>query len=210
MAASSVGSIQRHFRKLCEPRVQGRTRHLLTDIIVLAIWGVIANCLHAVRAWATEQHLLLLQGTTAARSHELSAIPKLLALLELHGALVTIDAMGCPKAIAKLLVDQGGAHVLTVKENQEHFSEDIQATLAKALDGQLPAAVVDQHLPMEAGHGRKEERTYVVIHDVEGIRERALWKQLTTVGICVSARIVNGQASVEARSFIGSRRLSAR
>ena len=294
MAASSVGSIKRHFRKLWDPRIQGRTRHLLTDIIVMAICGVIANCdswrdialfaqkreswfkrflklpngipahdtfervfnqlnprafqtcfvswvkeiseltglrhiaidgkalrhsfnvragfgmLHAVSAWATQQHLILGQVMTDAKSNEITAIPKLLELLELHGALVTIDAMGCQKAIAQQIVDQGGDYVLTVKENQEHLWEDIQATVEKALDGSLPAKVVDQYTQVESGHGREEARSYMVIHDVEGIRDRKLWKNLTTVGMCVSERTVNAQTSIEVRYFIGSRRMSAR
>src|SRR5713226_4117286 len=253
MAASSVGSIKRHFRKLCDRRVQGRTRHLLVDIIVMAICGVIANCdgwrdialfakkrqawfkrflklpngvpshdtfervfnqlnprafqacfiswvkeisalvglrhvaidgkalrhsfnkraglgmLHVVSAWATEQHLILGQVTTDAKSNEITAIPKLLELLDLHGALVTIDAMGCQKAIAKQIVQQGGDYVLNVKENQPHLLEDIQATVEKALDGQLPAGDVEEYTKKESGHGREEERSYVVIHDVEEI-----------------------------------------
>jgi predicted transposase YbfD/YdcC len=294
MAASSVGSIKRHFRRLWDPRIQGRTRHLLTDIIVMAICGVIANCdgwrdialfaqkrqswfkrflklpngipahdtfervfnqlnprtfqtcfiswvkeiselvglrhiaidgkslrhschpqagfgmLHAVSAWATEQHLILGQVMTDAKSNEITAIPKLLELLDLHGALVTIDAIGCQKAIAKQIVDQGGDYVLTVKENQGHLLEDIQVTVEKALDGLLSAEVVQEYTKVESGHGREEERSYVVIHDVEEIRDRDQWKKLTTVGICRSERTVNGQTSTEVRYFIGSRRLSAR
>jgi predicted transposase YbfD/YdcC len=294
MAASSVGSIKRHFRKLRDPRIQGRTRHLLPDVIVMAICGVIANCdgwrdialfaqkraawfkrflklpngipahdtfervfnqlnprafqacfmswvkeisdlvglrhiaidgkslrhsfnqqagfgmLHAVSAWATEQHLILGQVMTDAKSNEITAIPKLLELLDLHGALVTIDAMGCQKAIAKQIVDQGGNYVLTVKENQGHLLEDIQATVEKALDGLLPPEVVEDYSKAESGHGRQEKRSYVVIHHVDDIRDRDQWKKLTTVGMCVSDRTVNGQNSTEVRYFIGSRRLSAR
>jgi predicted transposase YbfD/YdcC len=294
MAASSVGSIKRHFRRLNDPRIQGRTRHLLADIIVMAICGVIANCdgwrdmalfaqkreawfkrflklphgipshdtfervfnlldprafqtcfitwikeisdlvglrhiaidgkslrhsfhhragfgmLHAVSAWATEQHLILGQVMTDAKSNEITAIPKLLELLDLHGALVTIDAMGCQKAIAKQVVDQGGAYVLTVKQNQERLLEDIQNTVEKALEGMLPAAEVETYTKRESGHGRKEERSYIVIHHVEGIRDRDQWKQLTTVGMCRSERTVNGETTDEVRYFIGSRRLSAR
>jgi predicted transposase YbfD/YdcC len=294
MAASSVGSIKRHFRKLYDPRVQGRTRHVLADIIVMAICGVIAHCdswrdialfaqkrqqwfkrflklpggipahdtfervfdklnprafqacfarwvaeisevvglrhiaidgkalrhsfqrgaglgmLHAVSAWATEQQLILGQVMTDAKSNEITAIPKLLELLDLHGALVTIDAMGCQKAIAKQIVKQGGDYVLTVKGNQGHLLEDIQATVAKALDGELPAEDVAQYTEVTAGHGRQEERSYVVVHNVQEIGNREEWAQLTTVGMCRSERTVNGKSSEEVRYFIGSRRMSAR
>jgi predicted transposase YbfD/YdcC len=294
MATSNVGSIKKHFRKLLDGRVRGRTRHLLVDIVVMAICGVIANCdgwrdialfaqkreawfkrflklphgipshdtfervfdrldprafqncfvswvqeiselaglrhiaidgkalrhsfsqgaglgmLHAVSAWATEQHLILGQVMTDAKSNEITAIPKLLELLDLHGALVTIDALGCQKAIAKQIVEQGGDYVLTVKGSQGHLLEDIQATVETALDGLLPAEVVEGYTKTESGHGRQEERSYVVIRDVEGIRDRDQWKKLTTVGMCMSERTVDGKTSTEVRYFIGSRRLSAR
>jgi predicted transposase YbfD/YdcC len=166
--------------------------------------------LHLVSAWATDRHLTLGQVAVDSKSNEITAIPKLLELLDLHGALVTIDAMGCQKEIAAQVVAGGGDYVLAVKENQEHLLEDIQATVAQALDGRLPAAQVDEYTTTERGHGRQEERSYIVIQNVEGIRDRSLWRKLTTVGMCYSERTVNGQTSREARYFIGSRRLSAK
>jgi predicted transposase YbfD/YdcC len=294
MATSSARSIKRHFRKLWDRRVRGRTRHLLVDIIVMAICGVVANCdgwrdialfarkreswfkrflqlpggipshdtfervfsqldprafqacffgwvkeiselvglqhiaidgkclrhsfnhkaglgmLHVVSAWATEQHVILGQVSTDAKSNEITAIPKLLEVLDLHGALVTIDAMGCQKAIAKQIVEQGGDFVFTVKANQEHLLEDVQATIVKALEGSLPAEIVQEYSTSESGHGRQEERSYVVVHQVDGIRDRQQWKGLTTVGMCGSERTVNGKTSTEVRFFIGSKRMSAR
>jgi predicted transposase YbfD/YdcC len=294
MAASSVGSIKKHFRKLWDRRVPGRTRHLLVDIIVMAICAVIADCdswreialfaqkrltwfqrflrlpggapahdtfervfnqldpkpfaacffawvkefselaglrhiaidgktlrhsfqkskglkmLHSVSAWATEQHLILGQVMTDAKSNEITAIPKLLALLDLHGALITIDAMGCQKAIAAQIVKQGGDYVLAAKENQERLFDDIQATVGKALEGQVPAQDVDTYTQKETGHGRQEERTYTVIHNVAGIRDRAQWAKLTTVGMVYSEVTVGGATTTEVRYFIGSRRMSAR
>jgi predicted transposase YbfD/YdcC len=294
MAAASVGSIKKHFRKVMDPRVKGRTQHLLVDILVMAICGVIANCdgwddivlfarkreswfrgflklphgipspytfrrvfdllnprtfqncfvswvkeisdlvglkhialdgktlrrsgrqgtglgmLHAVSAWATEQHVLLGQVMTEAKSNEITAIPKLLQLLDLHGALVTIDAMGCQKAIAKQIVEQGGNYVLTVKGNQENLLADIQATVEKALDGLLPAADVEQYTKVEEGHGRREERSYTVIHNVEGIQDRDGWANLTSVGMVYSERTIAGKTSTEVRYFIGSKKMGAR
>src|SRR5262249_44430053 len=114
------------------------------------------------------------------------------------------------KAIAKQIVEQGGDYVLTVKENQGHLLEDIQATVEKALDGSLPAEVVQEYTKTEEGHGRQEKRTYVVVHQVDDIREGHQWKKLTTVGMCCSERTVKGQTSAEVRFFIGSKRMSAR
>ena len=242
MATSGVGSIKRHFRKLRDPRVRGRTRHLLLDIIVMALCAVIADCdgwrdialfarkrqdwfkrflklphgapahdtfervfnqldpqafqacfagwaaeisdvvglrhvaidgkalrhsyhhgaglgmLHAVSAWAAEQHLILGQVMTEAKSNEITAIPKLLELLDLHGALVTIDAMGCQKAIAQQIVRQGGDYILTVKENQEHLLADIQQSLADACETDFAGVKHDTYETRERGHGREEFR----------------------------------------------------
>jgi predicted transposase YbfD/YdcC len=118
--------------------------------------------------------------------------------------------MGCQKTIAAQIVKKKGDYVLAVKGNQEHLLEDIQATVAKALDGLLPAEDVETYTTKEIGHGRHEERTYTVIHNVEGIRDRAQWAKLTTVGMVFSEVTVNGETTTEVRYFIGSRRMSAR
>src|SRR6516165_8418245 len=238
MAATTVVSIRKYFRRLRDPRVVGRSRHLLTDIIALAICGVIANCddwadivlfaqqrlgwfkrflslpagvpahdtfervfaklepralerccldwlravaglvglehiaidgktlcgsgnarwgpLHLVSAWATQANLTLGQVAVDGKSNEITAIPRLLELLDLHGALVTIDAMGCQREIARAIVDGGGDYVLTVKGNQEHLLADIQTTVEQALDGALPGGVVQTYTTTGYAHGRQE------------------------------------------------------
>jgi len=90
--------------------------------------------LHLVSAWATQCHLSLGQVAVDTKSNEITAIPQLLELLDLHGALVTLDAMGCQKAIAQKIVDGGGDYVLTVKDNQEHLREDIETCVTQALE----------------------------------------------------------------------------
>jgi len=166
--------------------------------------------LHLVSAWATQAQLTLAQVAVDGKSNEITAIPKLLELLDLNGALVTSDAIGCQKTIAKKVVAGGGDYVLVVKGNQEHLLEDIQETVAKALDGDLPARTVRMHTTREEGHGRQEERSCVVIQHVAGIRDRRLWPGLTTVGMCRRERTSNGQSSTEVCYFIGSRRMGAR
>jgi predicted transposase YbfD/YdcC len=292
VATTRVGSIKKHFRSLPDPRVVGRTRHLLIDIVVIAICGVIADCddwsdivqfaqkreawfrrflklpggipahdtlervfaaldsrafercclawfraaadllgighiaidgktmrgsasakrgpLHVVSAWATQANLTLGQLAVDKKSNEITAIPELLELLDLHGALVTIDAMGCQKEIAKKIVDRGGDYLLAVKGNQEHLLEDIQATVEKALNGELDKGVVAEYTRREDGHGRHEERSSVVVHDVEGLRDREVWSKASTVGMCCCERTVAGKVSTEVHYFIGSRRMGAR
>ena len=166
--------------------------------------------LHVVSAWASQQQLSLGQVAVESKSNEITAIPRLLELLDLKGALVTIDAMGCQKEIAAKIVASKGDYVLTVKDNQPHLLEDIQETVSQALEGVLPAAVLDEYTTRERGHGREEERSYVVVHWTEGLRDRALWPKLTSVGMCRRERTVQGVTSTEVHYFIGSRRLSAK
>src|SRR3954447_3127724 len=166
--------------------------------------------LHLVSAWATAQHLSLGQVAVDAKSNEITAIPALLELLDLNGALVTIDAIGCQKAIARKIVDRGGHYALTVKDNQEHLLEDIQQVFAKAIDTDFAGLSHDTYETRERGHGREEYRCYIVLHTTEGIRHADAWADLTTIGMCYSERTVKGETTTEARYFIGDKRAGAR
>jgi len=166
--------------------------------------------LHLVSAWATAQHLSLGQVAVEAKSNEITAIPVLLELLDLQGALVTIDAMGCQKAIARKIVDQGGHYALTVKDNQEHLRADIQQAFEKAFDTDFAGLDYDTYETRERGHGRDEYRCYTVLHTTEGIRHASDWADLTTIGLCYSERSVQGKTTTEVRYFMGDKRASAK
>ena len=291
-ATTTVGLIKKYFRGLKDPRVVGRSRHLLVDVIVLAICGVIADCddwpeivlfaqkrlswfkrflklpngvpshdtfervfskleprafqgcclkwlhaiadligmghiaidgktlcgsagskwgpLHLVSAWATQANLTLGQVAVEGKSNEITAIPALLELLNLRGALVSIDAMGCQKEIAKKIVARGGDYLLAVKGNQGNLLADVQSTVERALEGDLPAHVVLQHSTTEQGHGRQEHRCYVVVHHVNGIRDLQAWPKLKTVIMCCSERTVGDKTTTEVRYYIGSRKMGVR
>ena len=166
--------------------------------------------LHLVSAWATQAQLSLGEVAVDGKSNEIKAIPELLKLLDLKGALVTIDAIGCQKTIAKQIVDKGGDYLLTVKANQKRLLNDIQATISKAVDDKLPQDQVATVTTKAKGHGRVEQRTYVVITNLEAIRDRKHWAGLTTVGMCLRERTVNGTTTDETHYFIGSGRLGPR
>ena len=166
--------------------------------------------LHLVSAWATAQHLSLGQIAVDAKSNEITAIPALLELLDLNGALVTIDAMGCQKAIAGKIVDQGGHYALTVKDNQEHLLEDIQEAFRKAFDADFAGVDHDVYETRERGHGREEYRYYTVVHSTEGIRHAEAWAGLSTIGMCYSERTEKGETTCEARYFIGDKKAGAK
>jgi predicted transposase YbfD/YdcC len=166
--------------------------------------------LHLVSAWATAQRLSLAQLAVDSKSNEITAIPALLELLDLQGALVTIDAMGCQKALAQKIIDRGGDYALTVKENQEHLWQDIQESLVTAIESDFAGLHYDIHDTRERGHGREEYRCYTVLHHTAGIRNAEAWAGLTTIGMCCSERTVHGVTSQEVRYFIGSRKASAK
>lgn len=166
--------------------------------------------LHLVSAWATAQRLSLGQVAVDAKSNEITAIPTLLDLLDIHGAIVTIDAMGCQKAIAQKIIDQGGDYILTVKDNQPQLLEDIRQSLADAAEIDFAGLEHDIYETRERGHGREEYRCYQVLHGTAGLRQAAEWAQLTTIGMCYSERTIHGVSSEEVRYFIGSKKASAR
>jgi predicted transposase YbfD/YdcC len=166
--------------------------------------------LHLVSAWATAQRLSLGQVAVSEASNEITAIPVLLDLLDVNGALVTIDAMGCQRAIAQKIRDRGGDYVLTVKDNQEHLLEDIRQSFLDAWERDFAGLEHDVYETRERGHGREEYRCYRVLHSTGGLRHADDWAGLTTIGLCYSERTVNGVTTEQARYFIGSRKASAR
>lgn len=166
--------------------------------------------LHLVSAWASQYHLSLGQVAVAAKSNEITAIPQLLETLDLHGALVTIDAMGCQKAIAKKIVDRGGDYALTVKDNQEHLRADIEERVGQVLENGEEGRDYHTYTQMERGHGREETRSYVVIPEPQGLRGQEEWPKLRVVGVCFCERTVQGKTSFESRYFIGSKNARAR
>jgi predicted transposase YbfD/YdcC len=166
--------------------------------------------LHLVSAWATEQQLSLGQVAVDAKSNEITAIPMLLELLDLHGALVTIDAMGCQKEIARQIVAGGGHYALVVKGNHEHLLADIQQVFEQAIDQDFAGFEHSRYEQRDHGHGRDEYRLYSVLHTTEGIRQADEWEGLTTIGMCVAERTIAGQTRGEVRYFIGSKKASAK
>lgn len=286
-------TIKHHFRKLKDPRINRHKRHLLSNIIVIALCAVLSGAkdwqqveafgkrrldwlrrflpslttvpshdtfervfdridplafhqcfqnwvaalaekldikhiaidgktlrgsgssklgpLHLVSAWATEQHLSLGQVATAEKSNEITAIPELLDLLELHGAIVTIDAMGCQKVIASKIIERDGHYALTVKDNQPSLLAEIKEKMQQALENEFQGIQHDQHTTEERSHGRREKRLFTILIDPVGIPQQAEWKNLRVVGMCVRERQVGTEeAKSEVSFFIGSKVMSAK
>jgi predicted transposase YbfD/YdcC len=167
------------------------------------------KALHLVSAWATANCLSLGQIAVAEKSNEIPAIPKLLELLDVHGALVTIDAMGCQKEIAAKVVEGGGDYVLTVKDNQPTLLSNIQKCFDKALAQDFVGIQYDAFQTEERGHGREEVRSYHILTDPE-LPGKEEWTGLKVIGICYSECTRDGKTSSEVRYFIGSRKAKAK
>jgi predicted transposase YbfD/YdcC len=168
------------------------------------------KALHLVSAWATANHLSLGQIAVGEKSNEIPAIPKLLELLDLHGALVTIDAMGCQKEIAAKVIAGGGDYVLTVKDNQPSLSADIEACFEKALAGDFAGVRHDSYATEEKAHGRLERRYYDIIVDPADMPTRSDWAGLRVIGMCYCECVRDGKPTDELRYFIGSRKATAK
>lgn len=162
------------------------------------------GAIHMVSAWANAHRLVLGQLKVDDKSNEITAIPALLRMLELAGAIVTIDAMGCQKEIAKTITEQGADDVLALKDNHptlhgegELLFEDIKA---ERLDG-ITAA---RHTTVDADHGRLETRHYWITSDIECLGVKGSWANIASVGLVESHREVSGQVSIEQRFFLTS------
>lgn len=128
-----------------------------------------SGCLHLVSAWASENRLILGQEAVADGSNEITAIPELLRILDLNGALVTLDAAGCQVDIARQIRDQDGDYLLAVKGNQPELQEAVQGVFEKACAADFHGVRYDMDGTTEKGHGRQEERYVAVIYDPEGL-----------------------------------------
>jgi predicted transposase YbfD/YdcC len=162
-----------------------------------------------VSAWASENGVTLAQVRTDEKSNEITAIPELLRLLDVSGALVSIDAAGCQKGIAARVVAGGGDYLLAVKENQPRLFEDIGAMAQAAVEADYKG--LSRWATNESGHGRREFRFGFVMTNLEGIRDRDEWKGLRSVVCVVSGREVKGKKETsEVRYYISSRRGSGK
>jgi len=166
--------------------------------------------LHLVSAWAAANRLVLAALPVDDKSNEITAIPKLLEILELTGAIVTIDAMGCQKEIAAAVRQKEADYVLAVKENQPHLYEDLSDHFDRVLEDEEILPRSRRHATREKNRGRAEHRTYIATPVPEDLRDRAAWRDLTSVGCVVSVVQRDGKEAVEVRYFISSLKPQAR
>jgi predicted transposase YbfD/YdcC len=160
--------------------------------------------LHMVSAWATSNRLVLGQEATGEKSNEITAIPKLLELLELHGCIVTIDAMGCQRDIAEQIVNQGADYVLGLKGNQSSLHEAVEDYFTAAHAAGFNQVKHTYHEETDKGHGRLETRKYWITEDLCTLPQTERWKSLRSIGM-VEREFEEGEKRCkERRYFINS------
>ena len=159
-----------------------------------------ASVLVVVSAWATESALALGQVATTDGEGEIAAIPRLLALLDLHGCIVTMDAAGCQTDLAEQIIESGADYVLAVKGNQSGLRTDLKRWLAEA----AAEGEADTFETVERGHGREERRRYCCCAVPSGTIRALLWPGLRSVGVVEATRTVSGKRSVERRYYATS------
>jgi predicted transposase YbfD/YdcC len=160
------------------------------------------GALHSVSVWASEFGLSLGQVACAEKSNEITAIPEVLRLVDIKGAIVTIDAMGAQKAIAADIVDGGGDFVLALKGNQGALHQAVIDHIDEQLEGELEGA--QELVTTEVGHGRVETRTYLQLPAPATLPGFTLWKALKTIAIVTSVCLRDGKETIEVRYYISS------
>jgi predicted transposase YbfD/YdcC len=162
------------------------------------------GALHAVSAWASEFGLSLGQVACAEKSNEITAIPELLRLVDIRGAIITIDAMGTQKAIAAQIIEGQADYVLALKGNQETLHQAVIDHVNEQWEDDFARVKARRHQTQETGHGRDETRSYIQMPVPEDLPGRELWKGLKSIGVVVSECVRDGKETVEVRYYISS------
>lgn len=160
--------------------------------------------IHMVSAWCEANRLVLGQFATEAKSNEITAVPKLLELLDLRGATVTLDAMNCQREIAERIVDGGGDYVMQLKGNQGKLHAQVKVTLDEAIGLDFEGMAHDRTRTVDGEHGRVETRRLWCTSEIDWVPDAERWKGLRSVAVVESEREVDGRVSRERRYYLSS------
>ena len=167
------------------------------------------SAIHMVSAWASDTNMVLGQIKTDEKSNEITAIPKLIDLLDISGATVTIDAMGCQKKIAEKIIDNDADYALALKKNHENLHDDVELffqSVKETKPEEIPRSYFDS---VEGDHGRVEIRRHWVIFDTNWIEDKALWKGLQGIGMVERERHIKDHISCETSYYLLSQKWDA-
>ena len=166
---------------------------------------------YIVSAWTSNNGLTLGQVKVDQKSNEITAIPKLLQILDVTGCIVTIDAMGCQKSIAKEIINAKADYLFSLKGNQGTAEKEVKAFFEKKIpiDSELPVASyscegIESYQTNDNGHGRIETRRYWITDDIDWFDGKNKWTGLQSVAMVETKREINGESSYERRYFLSS------
>ncbi len=162
------------------------------------------NPIHMVSAWANEQRMVLGQIATEEKSNEITAVPKLLEMLDIAGCIVTADAMSCQKEIAKTIEQKGADYALALKENQALLYQEAKEYFQSALREPQNYPAIQKIETIDKGHGRIEKRSYYLSGEIDWYADREKWAGLAGIGMVRSRVEINEKISEECRYFITS------
>lgn len=161
--------------------------------------------IHMVSAFAASQRLVLGQVKVADKSNEITAIPKLLDMLAIEGATITIDAMGCQRDIARKIIGKKADYMLALKGNQGSLQGDVEMFANEQKANDFKDTTISQHQTIDGDHGRIETRRTTVIHDIDWLQARHNWPGLKAVVMIESTREIGETVEAETRFYITSR-----
>ena len=168
------------------------------------------GALHSVSVWASEFGLSLGQVACAEKSNEITAIPELLKLVDIKGAIITIDAMGTQKAIAEKIIDGEADDVLALKGNHETLHQAVIDYIDEQSENDFANVTARRLVTEETGHGRNETRSSIQMPVPQDLPGLELWKGLKSIGMVVSECLRNGKEMVEIRYYISSLAVSVK
>src|SRR6202171_955311 len=168
------------------------------------------GALHSVSVWASEFGLSLGQVACAEKSNEITAIPELLRLVDIKGAIITIDAMGTQKAIAEQIIESEADYVLALKGNQGTLHQAVINYIDEQSENDFANVTARRHVTEETGHGRKATRSYIQMPVPQSLPGLELWTGLKSIGMVVSECLRNGKETVEIRYDISSLAVSVK
>jgi predicted transposase YbfD/YdcC len=167
------------------------------------------EAIHTVSAFAARQRLVLAQMKVGEKSNEIIAIPALLDMMAIEGAVITIDAMGCQRAIAQKIIDKKADYIFSLKGNQGTLREDAELFANEQKEHSFKDTTISIHETVDGDHGRIETRRCTVIHDTDWFQKRHAWPGLKSIVIVESEREIDLKAAREMRLYITSLALPA-
>ncbi len=162
------------------------------------------KAIHMVNAWATGANIVLGQFKTEEKSNEITAIPLLLKMLDISDNIITIDAMGCQKKIASVIIDKKADYVLSLKENHPVMHENTKLYLDDKIESGLSGVDYNYHETLDGEHGRVETRKYWITSDINHLQGKENWKKLNSIGVVERTREIGENISVEKHYYLTS------